>query len=99
MHGARQGIELRVVITGILAEPARRRGELVPEAIEVDALAAGDEAFHVGTAEAKMPEQRVLQDVLPRSDARYRRVDEHEAGDALRVRSEEHTSELQSLRH
>ena len=79
MHGARQGVQLRVVLARGLAEPRRGRGELVPEAIEIDALAARDQPLHVGPAEAEMPEQRVLENLFPRADAGNRRVDQHEA--------------------
>src|SRR5262249_17801810 len=76
MPGAGAGIELRVVPARRLAEAARPGRELVPEAVEIDALAAGDEALHVGAAEAEMPEQRVLEYLLPWADAGQWRVDD-----------------------
>jgi hypothetical protein len=36
-----------------------------------------------GPAEAEVPEQRVLEDFFPGTDAGHRRVDQHEAGYAL----------------
>ena len=78
MHRAGQRVELRVVPPRRFAEAIGRGRELVPEAVEVDALAAGDEPLHVGPAEAEVPEQRVLQDLFPRPDAGHRRVDQHQ---------------------
>ena len=67
------------------AERARIGGELVPEAIEIDALAPGDQPLHVRPAEAEMPQQRVLEDLVPRADAWHRRIHHDEARDARRV--------------
>ena len=39
--------------------------------------------LHVRTAKAEMPQQRVLQDLLPRADPRQRRIDQHETLDPL----------------
>jgi hypothetical protein len=55
MHGAGQRIELSVMDPCRLAEAGRIGRELVPEAIEVDALAPGQKSLHVGSAEAEMP--------------------------------------------
>src|SRR5262249_53691849 len=55
----------------------------VPEAIEIDALAPGDQALHVRAAKAEMPQQRILQDLLPGSDPWQRRIDQHETLDPL----------------
>ena len=85
VHRARQRVQLGVMLTRGLGEAAGRRGKLVPEAVEVDALAARDEALHVGPAEPEVPQQRVLQDLLPRADPRHRSVDQNEARHPLRV--------------
>ena len=84
MHGAGQGVELGVVLARGLRECGRGRRKLVPEAVEIDALAPRDQPLHVRSAEAEVPEQRVLQDFLPRTDAGQRRVDQDEARDARR---------------
>src|SRR5215470_2181212 len=68
VHGARQRVELRIVIACGFTEPARVRGELVPEAIEIDALAPRDQPLHVRTAKAEMPQQWIPQDLLPGAD-------------------------------
>jgi|HubBroStandDraft_2_1064218.scaffolds.fasta_scaffold608416_2 hypothetical protein len=54
--------------------PLERRGELVPKPVEVNPFASRDEPLHIRTAEAEMPEQRVLENVLPRANTRQRRV-------------------------
>src|SRR6202030_1285649 len=64
----------------------RIRGELVPEPVQVDALASLHEALHVGTAEAEMPDEWTLHDFIPRSDARNRCVEQDEFRDAIRMR-------------
>src|SRR5262249_54205819 len=85
MHGARHGVQTRVMISSVFAEPAGRGRELVPETVEINAFAPGDEALHVRTAEAKMPEQRVFEGFFPWSDARQRRVNQSKQCDALRM--------------
>ena len=60
-------------------------GELVPEAVEINALATSHQALHVGPAEAEMPEQRILQNVVPWPDARHWRIHHHEARGATLV--------------
>ena len=85
MHGAGQGIEFGVMLARGLGEGRGRGGKLVPEAVEIDALAPGDQPLHVRSAKAEVPQQRVLQDFLPRADAGQRRVDEDEARHTLRM--------------
>ena len=58
-------------------------GEIVPEAVEIDLFAPFHEPFHVRPAEAEMPQQRALDDLLPRTDAWNRSVDQHHLADAL----------------
>ena len=68
-----------------LGEAARRRGELVPEAIEIDALAAGDEALHVRPTESKVPQQRILENLVPGAHPRQGSIDQDEPSDPLRM--------------
>ena len=85
MHRARHRVELGIVRARRFAEARRGRGKLVPEAIEIDALAACHQPLHVRPAEAEVPEQRVLEDLLPRPDAWHRRIDQDEARDSLGI--------------
>ena len=70
MHGARTRVQLRVMPPSRLAETARSGGELVPKPVEVNPFASRDEPLHIRTAEAEMPEQRVLENVLPWANTR-----------------------------
>src|SRR5438128_2475141 len=83
LAGAR--VELRIVPAGSFVELLRIGRELVPEAVQVDALATGHQALHVRPAEAEVPEQGVLEDLLPRPDAGDGCIDQHEAPDAVAV--------------
>src|SRR5262245_15534761 len=83
MHSALHGVPTRITIASVFAEPAGRGRELVPETVEINAFAAGDEALHVRTAKAKMPEQRVFEDFFPWSDTGQRRVNQSKPCDAL----------------
>src|SRR5262245_61689710 len=73
MHGARQRVKFGIVFTRGFAEPAGRGREFIPEAIEIDALTASHQAFHVRAAESEVPKQRVLQNFFPWTDAGERR--------------------------
>ncbi len=84
-HAALRGVESGVVLTRGLGKMRGVGGELVPEAVEVDALAARDEALHVGAAEPEMPEQRVFQDLVPGPDTRHRRVHQHQLRHPVRI--------------
>ncbi len=66
-------------------KPLRVPGKFVPEAIEIDALAAGDQALHVRTTEAKVPHGRILCDLIPGPDAGQRRVDHPPSAHTLGV--------------
>ena len=48
-------------------------GEVIPDAIEVDALAAGYEALGVRAVEVEVPERGRDDDLVPRADAGDRR--------------------------
>src|SRR4051812_18962067 len=85
MHGAGAGVEGSVMLPGGLAEAVRICGELVPKTVEIDALATGNEPFHIRAAEAEMPEQRVLEDLLPGADAGDRSVDQRKSCDPVAV--------------
>jgi hypothetical protein len=60
-------------------------GELVPKAVEINALATRHQALHVGPAEAEMPEQRILQNFVPWPYAGHWRIHHHEARGAILV--------------
>src|SRR5712671_1787087 len=85
MHCARHRVELGIMRARRFAEARRGRRKLVPEAIEIDTLSAGHQPLHVRPAEAKVPEQRVFEDLLPRSDSGQRRVDENETRDSVGI--------------
>ncbi len=72
-----------------LVEVLRIGRELVPEAVEVDPLAALHEPFHVRAAEAEVPEQRVLQNLVPGADAGDRRVHQDQMADPARILGDE----------
>ena len=69
-HRPRHRIERRVVLTLLLVEAFRIALELIPEAVEVDALTTLDQAFHIGAAEAKLPHARIFLDLSPGLHAR-----------------------------
>src|SRR5262245_61942749 len=79
MHRARQRVELGVVLARRFAETRRCRRELVPEPVEIDALATLDQSFHVRPAKAEMPEQRIFEDFIPWPDAGQWCIDQDEA--------------------
>lgn len=58
---------------GAFGETRRSGGELVPEAVQVDALAASHQTLHVRAPEAKVPQQGSLQDLIPGADAGHGR--------------------------
>src|SRR4029077_3945014 len=60
-------------------------GKFVPEAVEIDALAASDQALHIPTTEVKVPHGRILRNLIPWSDAGQRRIDRHPSADAVGV--------------
>ena len=67
-----------------LAEALRIGRELVPEAVEVDPLAAGDQPLGIRALEREMPERARADDLVPGPDPGQRRVHDHEAGDPPR---------------
>jgi hypothetical protein len=52
-HCAGLRIERRIMLALRFIKPLRVPGKLVPEAVEIDSLAAGDQALHVLTTEPK----------------------------------------------
>ena len=77
VHGVRPGVERRVMRAGRLVDAAGIGRQLVVEAVEEDALAAGDQPLLVGAVEIEVPGLGVLQLVVPVADAGQRRVDRH----------------------
>src|SRR4051812_29149186 len=65
-HCAGLRIERRIMLTLRFIKPLRFPGKFVPEAVEIDALASGDQALHVLTPEAEVPHGGVLCDLIPR---------------------------------
>src|SRR5439155_26614399 len=84
-HSAGLRIERRIMLALRFIKPLLVPGKFVPEAVEIDALAAGDQALHVRTPEAKVPHGRILCDLIPGSDAGQRRVDRYPSAHALGV--------------
>jgi hypothetical protein len=85
MHRAWHRVELGVVNASGLAEPAGRGRELVPDPIEIDALAPRHEPLHIRTAKAEVPEQRIFQDFFPWPNAGQRRIDENKSRGPLGI--------------
>ncbi len=84
MHCAGPRIERRIMFARRLVDRFRIGGQFVPEAIQINALAALHQTFDVRSAEIEMPEQRALRDFFPVADAGQRRVHRHPTGDAIR---------------
>src|SRR5437899_6002682 len=74
MHRAGPGVDRGVVAAGRFVDLRRVAGELVPEAVEVDALAAGNQALGIRAAEVEVPQRGHAHDLVPRWDAGYRRI-------------------------
>src|SRR4029077_21248102 len=87
VHRARLGIKLRIVRAGRVIEFFRIGRKLVPEAIEVDALASLYEALGIRAPEREMPERMAPNDILPRPDAGRRGIDQDKFRDAVGVKS------------
>src|ERR1700727_1744212 len=56
-------------------------GEVIPEIVEVGALASFNQGFGRWTVEAKMPYPRVVVNVLPTSYARQESIHQHQLRD------------------
>ena len=59
-HCAGLCIQRRIMLALRFIKPLLVPGKFVPEAVEIDALSAGDQALHVLTTEAKVPHGRIL---------------------------------------
>jgi hypothetical protein len=59
--------------------------EFVPEAVEVNALAALDQALDIGPAEVEVPQRRAPHVFIPRTDAWKRSIHGDPSVDAIRV--------------
>ena len=78
MHGSGQGVELCIVLPHWFIECAGANAQFVPKTIEINALAALHQARGVGTPKRKVPERMAAHDIVPRSHARQRSVDQDE---------------------
>jgi hypothetical protein len=78
VHRAGARIQSRVMLARGFGEFLRVRRELVPDPVEVDALAALYQAFLIRPPEGEVPEGVAPGDLLPGPDAWERRVDDDE---------------------
>src|SRR6266705_3783599 len=67
-HCAGLRIDRRIMLALRFIKPLPVPGKFVPEAVEIDALAAGDQALHLRATEAKVPHSRILFDLIPQSN-------------------------------
>ncbi|MGA8320416.1 MAG: hypothetical protein WB774_06230 [Xanthobacteraceae bacterium] len=84
MHGMGAGVEPCIMPPDRFADLFRVRGQFVPKAIEINRLAALDQALDIGPAKIEVPDFRIAQLVGPGSDPRQRRVDDDPACDPRR---------------
>src|ERR1700722_3205229 len=75
MNRMRPRVEVRIVPASRLVDGAGIAGQFIPEAIEVDALAARNQTLLVGPMEIEMPELRIAELLRPMADTGQRRVD------------------------
>src|SRR5438445_9994261 len=59
--------------------------EIVPDSVEIDALATCDKPLCVGTVEVEMPDARIQENRVPRLDAGNGRVHHHQTVNLVRV--------------
>src|SRR5258707_2201795 len=69
MHCAWQGVELGIVLPCHLVDLRRITGELIPKAVEIDALSSRHQTLHVRPAEIELPEQRATHGGIPGTGA------------------------------
>src|SRR5258707_1336452 len=60
-------------------------GEFVPEAVEIDPLAPGDQPFFIRAPKGKMPQRVAARDLVPGPDSGQRRIQQREFGDAVGI--------------
>jgi hypothetical protein len=68
-----------------LVDRLRIGRKLVPEAVEIDALAPLHQTLDIRSAEIEMPQRRASDDLIPRPDARKRSIHGDPSADAIRV--------------
>src|SRR3979409_2551035 len=76
-----------IVLPRIFIDPPGITGQLVPEAIEVDALPALHQTLLVRTPEIEVPQHRAASDVVPIAYSGQRCIDHHPARDPDRILS------------
>ena len=85
VDGVRPGIERRIMLARRLVDVLRIGRQFVVEAVEVDALAPGDEPLLVGAVEVEVPRPLILDHIVPMAEPGQRRVHHHPAGDPVAV--------------
>jgi len=68
VHRMGSCVQSRVMLARLLIDLLRIRGELVPEAIQVDPLATLHEPLDIGTAEVEVPEKWTAHNRVPVAD-------------------------------
>src|SRR5438034_8802198 len=76
-----------IVLPRIFIDPLGVSGQLVPEAIEVDALPALHQTLLVRTPEIEVPQHRAASDVVPIAYSGQRCIDHHPPRDPDRILS------------
>src|SRR5580765_5067560 len=85
MHRAGSRVDPGVMATGRFVDLRRVARELVPETVEVDALAAGDQTLGVRAAEVEVPQRGQAHNLIPRRDAGHRRIYHNQAACLVRI--------------
>jgi hypothetical protein len=99
VHRAGPGIERGVMLARLFVEILGIGGEFVPEAVEIDPLAAFHQPFRIRSVEREMPQRVIADDVVPRTDAGQRRVDQDELADAIGMLGRVREGDGGTLRH
>ena len=87
VHRMRPCVQGSIVLPRIFIDPLGVSGQLVPEAIEVDALPALHQTLLVRTPEIEVPQHRAASDVVPIAYSGQRCIDHHPARDPDRILS------------
>src|SRR6202041_3747425 len=87
VHRMRPCVQGSKVLPRIFIDPLGVSRQLVPEAIEVDALPALHQTLLVRTPEIEVPEHRAASDVVPIAYSGQRCIDHHPAPDPDRILS------------
>src|SRR5262249_61341188 len=83
VHVAWPRVQTRVVLARRLVDRLRICRQLIIETVEIDTFAALHQAVDVRSAEIEMPKQGAVYYLVPRSDTRQWRVDDHPLGDTV----------------